>query len=88
MTTADPVEKSRLRAQWNELYQSGAFRETRPYGCGIRQRAQCPSGTRVGALHHIIPPGKLRPYLIDAVERGMRKAYATAQAVCTTAGAG
>jgi hypothetical protein len=26
----------------------------------------------VGALNYIIPPANLRPYLIDAVERGMR----------------
>ena len=28
---------------------------------------------RVGALNRILPPASLRPYLIDAVERGMRK---------------
>jgi len=27
----------------------------------------------VGALHHILPPADLRPYLIHAVERGMAK---------------
>ncbi len=27
----------------------------------------------VGALHHIIPPKNLRSYLIDAVERGIRR---------------
>jgi acetyl-CoA carboxylase carboxyltransferase component len=27
---------------------------------------------RVGSIHHIIPADELRPYLIDAVERGMR----------------
>ena len=27
----------------------------------------------VGALHHILPPANLRPYLIHAVERGMAK---------------
>ncbi len=32
------------------------------------QRAQ-----RVGSVHRIIPPAELRPYLIDAVERGMAK---------------
>jgi acetyl-CoA carboxylase carboxyltransferase component len=32
------------------------------------QRAQ-----EVGSVQRIIPPGRLRPYLIDAVERGMRK---------------
>ena len=28
---------------------------------------------RVGALHRIIPAADLRPYLIEAVERGMRR---------------
>jgi len=27
----------------------------------------------VGALHRILPPANLRPYLIDAVERGIAK---------------
>jgi acetyl-CoA carboxylase carboxyltransferase component len=32
------------------------------------QRAQ-----QVGSVHHILPPERLRPYLIEAVERGMQK---------------
>jgi acetyl-CoA carboxylase carboxyltransferase component len=28
---------------------------------------------RVGSVHRIIPPGDLRPYLVDAVERGMAR---------------
>jgi acetyl-CoA carboxylase carboxyltransferase component len=28
----------------------------------------------VGSIHHILPPERLRPYLIEAVERGMAKA--------------
>ena len=28
---------------------------------------------RVGSIHHIIPAGGLRRYLIDAVERGMAR---------------
>ena len=27
----------------------------------------------VGSIHHIIAPERLRPYLIEAVERGMRR---------------
>jgi hypothetical protein len=27
----------------------------------------------VGALHRIIPPANLRPYLIDAIERGIAR---------------
>jgi len=37
-------------------------------GIGGVQRAQ-----RVGSVHHIIPPERLRPYLIDTVERGMAR---------------
>ena len=35
------------------------------------QRAQ-----KVGSIHHILAPAQLRPYLIDAVERGMEKELA------------
>ena len=35
------------------------------------QRAQ-----QVGSIHHILPPARLRPYLIEAVERGMEKELA------------
>jgi acetyl-CoA carboxylase carboxyltransferase component/biotin carboxyl carrier protein len=35
------------------------------------QRAQ-----KVGSVHHIIPPERLRPYLIEAVERGMERELA------------
>jgi len=28
---------------------------------------------QVGSVHRILPPGELRPYLIDAIERGMDK---------------
>ena len=31
---------------------------------------------KVGALHHIIPPATLRPYLIQAVERGIAREFA------------
>ncbi|HET7339804.1 MAG TPA: carboxyl transferase domain-containing protein, partial [Candidatus Dormibacteraeota bacterium] len=40
------------------------------------QRAQ-----HVGSIHHIIPASSLRPYLIDAVERGMRRAIERREAV-------
>ena len=32
-----------------------------------------PRAQRVGFVHHILPPERLRPYLIEAVERGMEK---------------
>ncbi|MFP5285872.1 MAG: hypothetical protein ACLGI9_09065, partial [Thermoanaerobaculia bacterium] len=32
----------------------------------------------VGSIHHIIPPERLRPYLIEALERGMARELARA----------
>jgi hypothetical protein len=29
-------------------------------------------------VHHIIPPERLRPYLVEAIERGMRRELARA----------
>jgi acetyl-CoA carboxylase carboxyltransferase component/pyruvate/2-oxoglutarate dehydrogenase complex dihydrolipoamide acyltransferase (E2) component len=32
---------------------------------------------QVGSIHHILPPERLRPYLIEAIERGMEKETAS-----------
>jgi hypothetical protein len=34
----------------------------------------------VGSVHTIVPAARLRPYLIDAVQRGMQRALAARQA--------
>ncbi len=70
---ADAAEKGRLRAQWNELYNvvySEKLGEMATEFDHVHSvfRALC-----VGALNHIIPPKNLRPYLIDAVERGIER---------------
>jgi L-asparaginase II len=46
------------------------------------QRAQ-----RVGSLDRIIPAAMLRPYLVDAVERGMRRTLETMRPRATGQGA-
>jgi acetyl/propionyl-CoA carboxylase alpha subunit/acetyl-CoA carboxylase carboxyltransferase component len=40
---------------------------------------------RVGSIHRIIPSAELRPYLIDAVERGMRRELARAEPAASLA---
>jgi len=73
MLQADAAEKGRLRAQWNEVYKV-VYSET--LGEMANEFDHVHSvfrALKVGALNHIIPPAKLRPYLIDAVERGMHK---------------
>jgi len=72
---ADPAtpDKGTLRARLEELLdavRSEKLGEVAEEFDGIHsvQRAQ-----RVGSVHHILPPERLRPYLIEAVERGMAK---------------
>ena len=73
ISRADGAAKARLRRRYDELFQQvhseklGQVAEQFDAIHNI-QRAQ-----KVGAVHRIIPPAGLRPYLIDAVERGMRR---------------
>ena len=72
MLQADGAEKGRLRAQWSDLYKvvySEKLGEMAGEFDGIHSVHRALS---VGALQHIIPPATLRPYLVHAVERGMR----------------
>jgi acetyl-CoA carboxylase carboxyltransferase component/pyruvate/2-oxoglutarate dehydrogenase complex dihydrolipoamide acyltransferase (E2) component len=71
----DPAtpDKGTLRARLEELLDAvrseklGEVAEEFDHIHSI-ERAQ-----RVGSIHHILPPERLRPYLIEAVERGMEK---------------
>jgi len=38
----------------------------------------------VGSVHHIVAADRLRPYLIDAVERGMRRELRAAEPTAGT----
>jgi acetyl-CoA carboxylase carboxyltransferase component len=72
---ADPAtpDKGTLRAHLEELLDAvrseklGEVAEEFDHIHSV-QRAQ-----RVGSVHHILPPERLRPYLIEAMERGMQK---------------
>jgi len=73
MTKAEGVEKNRLRAQWNELFKVvhseklGEMAEEFDHVHSVHRALE------VGALHHILPPADLRPYLIHAVESGIAR---------------
>lgn len=73
MARADSAEKGSLRAKWNELYkvvQSDKLGEVAEEFDSVHSVHRA---LRVGALHRIIPPANLRPYLIQAVERGVER---------------
>jgi hypothetical protein len=76
LSAAAPAEQAGLRARLQELtgeVRSEKLGEVADEFDRIHsvQRAQ-----QVGSVDRIIPVERMRPYLIDAVERGMRRALA------------
>lgn len=72
MAQAEGAEKGRLRAQWDELFKIVHSEKLGEMASEFDRVHSVHRALSVGALHCIIPPANLRPYLIDAVERGMR----------------
>jgi acetyl-CoA carboxylase carboxyltransferase component len=67
------AEKARLRAQLDELFKTIHSEKLGEMAAEF-DRVHCVQrALEVGALNYIIPPANLRPYLIEAVERGIRR---------------
>lgn len=73
LARADGVEKGPLRAQWNELYKVVQSEKLGEVAEEFDHVHSVHRALRVGALHRIIPSANLRPYLIQAVERGVER---------------
>jgi len=71
MAKAEGAEKGRLRAQWEELFKVVHSEKLGEMAAEFDRVHSVQRALAVGALNYIIPPANLRPYLIDAVERGM-----------------
>jgi hypothetical protein len=69
MIQAGSADKSRLRAQWNQLFKVVHSEKLGEMADEFDRVHSVHRALKVGALHHIIPPADLRPYLIHAVER-------------------
>ena len=80
MTTAEGAEKGRLRAQWDELFKVVHSEKLGEMAAEFDRVHSVQRALKVGALNCIIPPSTLRPYLVDAVERGIEKVEALLQA--------
>ena len=70
---ADRAEKGRLRAQRDELFKVVHSEKLGEMASEFDRVHSVQRALEVGALNHIIPPANLRPYLIDAVERGIAR---------------
>jgi acetyl/propionyl-CoA carboxylase alpha subunit/acetyl-CoA carboxylase carboxyltransferase component len=79
MLQADAAEKGRLSTQWNELYNVIYSEKLGEMASEFDHVHTVFRALRVGALNHIVPPANLRPYLINAVERGIRREEDAAQ---------
>ncbi len=73
MTQAEGGEKVRLRAQYDELFKLIHSEKLGELAAEFDRVHSVQRALEVGALDRIIPPANLRPYLIDALERGMAK---------------
>jgi acetyl-CoA carboxylase carboxyltransferase component len=71
LARAEGLEKGRLRAQWNELFKIIHSEKLGEMAAEFDRIHSVQRALGVGALHRIIPPSHLRPYLIHAVERSM-----------------
>ena len=71
IAAAEGAEKARLRAQLDETFKAVHAEKLGEVADEFDQVHSVHRALQMGSLDHIIPPERLRPYLIDAVERGM-----------------
>ena len=70
---AEGTQKSRLRTQFDELFKVVHSEKLGETAAEFDRVHSVQRALQVGALDRIIPPDQLRPYLIDALERGIAR---------------
>ena len=73
MAKAEGPEKGRLRLQWDSVFKVIHSEKLGEMAAEFDQIHSVQRALAVGALNCIIPPHQLRPYLINAIERGIAK---------------
>ncbi|MGB9361016.1 MAG: hypothetical protein WCA99_05410, partial [Candidatus Sulfotelmatobacter sp.] len=67
------ARKVELRAEWDELFKVIHSEKLGEMASEFDRVHSVQRALDVGALNYIIPPANLRPYLVQAIERGIRK---------------
>ena len=70
---AEGAERARLRTQWEDLFKVVHSEKVGEMAAEFDRVHSVQRALEVGALDRILPPADLRPYLIDAVRRGIAK---------------
>jgi len=71
MMEADSTEKLRLRKEWDELFKVLHSEKLGEVAAEFDRIHSVHRALKVGALHQILPPANLRPFLVAAVESGL-----------------
>jgi acetyl/propionyl-CoA carboxylase alpha subunit/acetyl-CoA carboxylase carboxyltransferase component len=69
---ADEASRGHLRARWHELYETIHSEKLGEVAEEFDQLHSVQRAQRVGSLRTILTPARLRPWLVEALERGMR----------------
>ena len=72
LAAAGESERGRLRVLWHELYEAIHSEKLGEVADEFDQVHDVSRAQRVGSLDDVVAAGALRPYLIEAVERGIR----------------
>ncbi len=73
LAQADGPRKGSLQAEWDELFKTIHSEKLGEVAGEFDRIHSVHRALEVGALHEILPPRDLRPYLIHAIERGIAK---------------
>jgi acetyl-CoA carboxylase carboxyltransferase component len=73
---AERTDKARLRARLTEELEAVRSEKLSEVAEEFDAVHSIERAKKVGSVHHIVAPERLRPYLIEAVERGMARAVA------------
>ncbi len=70
---ASDATRGQLRARWHELHDAVASEKLGEVAEEFDQVHSVERAQQVGSLHEILPPSRLRPYVIEALERGIAR---------------
>jgi acetyl/propionyl-CoA carboxylase alpha subunit/acetyl-CoA carboxylase carboxyltransferase component len=74
IAASEGQERARLRAERSELWERVRSEKQGEFAAEFDAVHSVERAVEMGSVHTIIPPAALRPYLIEAIERGMRRA--------------
>ena len=73
IAAADGAERTRLRAERSELWERVHAEKQGAFAAEFDSVHSVERAVEMGSVSSIIPPAELRPYLIEAIERGMER---------------